>query len=847
MKLILRVILFALIPYLISAQSTGLNLDEYKSFLNSHQNMTTSELLQMYNAGEFRENISADWDNALYADSIEIKYSLTDDELDLLDRHGFMVTERVQRESFVALLSDIFHKDLPLIITTDAILHSIHVSYDKILKRIELNTILPKLVTLLDNMYDSFPMLEEKYSAYPEMINYIRDLDVYISVPRRIIEMTKQPYYSDNRQIVAAYKSYVNDYEFKSVEFFSSIPRKIDFSQFKPRGHYTDSQYPNLELYFKSMMWFGRMELYLIAPTESQQLPLEDIQRQIIISYLMKDLIEISGSEEIVEDIEKIISTFVGDQDNVMLGHLAELQNEISLPDASALLDTNVVKDFQQALSEKPYSDQKILSQVLMKDPFSTSDLQPASAFMLFGQRFIIDSYVTGSLVYDKIKFNGADIKRMLPSTLDILFSLGNKAAGQLLTEELDQYKYASNLAALRYLIDSYKDAFWNKSIYNNWLHSITKLNPPDNRNSLPGFMQTAAWWQQKMNTQLSSWTELRHDNLLYGKQSYTGGIVCSYPYVYVEPIPEFYTAVKTLAAKTKESLNEVDISGSWVGEYINEYYDLMYGVADTLHSISIKELNGEILNDYENEFLNNFLYEQGVCGVNWNGWYPKLYFNQENEELLKKDYLVADYHTAPTDEAGTMVGWVKHAGTGPINLMVVTTELPGVGHVAFAGAVMSYHEYTSTNFLRLTDEEWKEGYVNQAARPEWVNIYLADGDGNKKPDGPTLTTDVEDEKSAVIPQTYLTAQNYPNPFNPSTIISYTIPSSLSNKKVKLTVHDIKGEQLTILINENLPSGNYLTKWDGTNNAGKRVASGIYFYRLQVGGQQFVGKMNLIK
>ena len=60
--------------------------------------------------------------------------------------------------------------------------------------------------------------------------------------------------------------------------------------------------------------------------------------------------------------------------------------------------------------------------------------------------------------------------------------------------------------------------------------------------------MQTAAWWQHKMNSQLSSWTELRHDNLLYAKQSYTGGIICSYPYSYVEPVPEFFNSISVLA-----------------------------------------------------------------------------------------------------------------------------------------------------------------------------------------------------------------------------------------------------------------------------------------------------------
>ena len=94
-------------------------------------------------------------------------------------------------------------------------------------------------------------------------------------------------------------------------------------------------------------------------------------------------------------------------------------------------------------------------------------------------------------------------VMRMLPSTLDVLFALGNNAADQLLKPDLDQYKYSSNLSALRYLIDSYDPGFWQSTIYDGWLNSIRALNPPADRSSLPPFMQTAAWWQEKMNTQL--------------------------------------------------------------------------------------------------------------------------------------------------------------------------------------------------------------------------------------------------------------------------------------------------------------------------------------------------------
>lgn len=91
----------------------------------------------------------------------------------------------------------------------------------------------------------------------------------------------------------------------------------------------------------------------------------------------------------------------------------------------------------------------------------------------------------------------------------------------------------------------------------------IRELNPPNDRSVLPEFMQTAAYWQEKMNSQLASWTELRHDNLLHAKQSYTGGKVCSFPFSYVEPFPEFYNTIKSFASNAKNKINALNFSDS--------------------------------------------------------------------------------------------------------------------------------------------------------------------------------------------------------------------------------------------------------------------------------------------
>ncbi|HSR16783.1 MAG TPA: FlgD immunoglobulin-like domain containing protein, partial [Ignavibacteriaceae bacterium] len=113
--------------------------------------------------------------------------------------------------------------------------------------------------------------------------------------------------------------------------------------------------------------------------------------------------------------------------------------------------------------------------------------------------------------------------------------------------------------------------------------------------------------------------------------------------------------------------------------------------------------------------------------------------------------------------------------------------------------------------------------------------------------EGLKLMTSVDDDKKKIIPETQLIARNYPNPFNPSTIISFSIPYDLTNSRTELIVYNIQGEVVRRLSDETLPSGNYLTRWDGANDLGSQVTSGIYIYSLRVADKQVSGKMTMIK
>ena len=123
----------------------------------------------------------------------------------------------------------------------------------------------------------------------------------------------------------------------------------------------------------------------------------------------------------------------------------------------------------------------------------------------------------------------------------------------------------------------------------------------------------------------------------------------------------------------------------------------------------------------------------------------------------------------------------------------------------------------------------------------DWVFMSPTPGETNN-------IVSVEDDK--IIP-TEFSLSAYPNPFNPATSIRYSIPSVIStegrNLNIKLIVYDILGNVITTLVNEEKPAGTYEIIWNGKNNSGNNVSSGIYFARLNI-NQQFKNlKLMLLK
>jgi len=92
--------------------------------------------------------------------------------------------------------------------------------------------------------------------------------------------------------------------------------------------------------------------------------------------------------------------------------------------------------------------------------------------------------------------------------------------------------------------------------------------------------------------------------------------------------------------------------------------------------------------------------------------------------------------------------------------------------------------------------------------------------------------TSVEEKRPISIPDNFHLTQNFPNPFNSSTTVVYSIPKATN---VELSMYDICGRSIRSLVRGKASAGTYSVRWDGKDNSGKEVGSGVYLYRLRAG------------
>ena len=93
----------------------------------------------------------------------------------------------------------------------------------------------------------------------------------------------------------------------------------------------------------------------------------------------------------------------------------------------------------------------------------------------------------------------------------------------------------------------------------------------------------------------------------------------------------------------------------------------------------------------------------------------------------------------------------------------------------------------------------------------------------------------------------YRLYQNHPNPFNPTTTIRYEIPAGVASVRVRLDIYDVQGHKVRVLVDEVRSAGVQYAEWDGLDDEGRAVSSGVYFYVLRAGDETLTKKMALLR
>jgi hypothetical protein len=631
--------------------------------------------------------------------------ALNEAELAELGARGFVISERHTFPSYVYGYETFYNLDLPLFVSADSILYAIHQSYDSLLRDLETTTLIPALGSLLGSMRTSFD--RARAAGFSQQV--LADVDFYLAVAASLLSgAAESPVAGANAAEIACLLEAVSSLQGCVRHEFLGVSRVFDFSQFTVRGHYTSSA--ALGRYFRAMMWLGRVDLRLIEtqPDGSQRFNRRQLEAALALRELFDD-----ASRAVWQKIDRTVEAFVGEHDSMTLVQLDSLLQDLGMSGPSDLAQVDDATIAQTIITGR-YGTQRISSHIMVRNEYVQETLPLSSSFLLFGQRYVVDSHVFSNVVYDRVDVVGLP-RRLLPNPLDVAFAaLGNDQAAGLLLPELSRYGYAPHLAKMRVLVDAHPPSYWDGNLYNHWVDALRALSTASEARDpvaagLPLVAASEAWGRRLMNTQLASWSELRHDTLLYAKQSYTTGFtLCEYPDAYVDPYPAFWAKIVAMAEHGQALV--VDL-GLPAGDRVGAYFARLRESATILQQMAARQRSGAPHDPAHIAFINQAVrtITGGGCGggataADAAGWYADLFYYAADRVVY--DPNIADVHTQPTDEWGNPVGRILHVGTGMPRMMVLSAE-NCTGPHAYVGLVSSYFERITEDFKRLTDEEW--------------------------------------------------------------------------------------------------------------------------------------------
>lgn len=569
------------------------------------------------------------------------------------------------------------YKYAPSFVTTDLMFHTFHIFYDFTLRKIEQEYLFQSMLDMTKECITSakadYESLESEFK--PLMI---KRLALY-ETANRLLGGDKTALPDEVEKIVGKEVNRMNRAE--GLAICGITGKEIDYSQFKPRGHYTRTD--ELKKYFKGMMLYG----YVGIPLEKEKKPDRDAIR--LAMLIAGDVIRHDTAFKSWNRVYDITEIFVGESDDIGIKEMNYIFEDVLKGkfDVNMLSDETVMKKIEDAIHKMPAP--------MIQAKLSESHPDMASSekqFKLMGQRFLLDNAVLQQLMEPKT--------HPIVSGMDVMAALGSDTAYnlQIKLEDNDRWpKYVPIMKDLRQGIDSCKEEDWEANIYTGWLDALRYQVEPVN-GMYPPFMLTDAWARKNLNTALGSWAEMKHDTVLYGKQPVAefGGMGNpELPIGYVEPQVEVYERLQWMTQYAMDNLKAQNM----FFEDLEYPMTTMNQLLENLARISKKELTGEAPD--ENDIRVIFEIGGTVEGLMANFADVRHWFDVTSE-TDRNMALVADFATILPGEAQ---GGILHAATGAPYEIYVVVPIDGKP-VLTRGAVFRYYEFLDPK--RWNDEEWQ-------------------------------------------------------------------------------------------------------------------------------------------
>jgi hypothetical protein len=304
----------------------------------------------------------------------------------------------------------------------------------------------------------------------------------------------------------------------------------------------------------------------------------------------------------------------------------------------------------------------------------------------------------------------------MLPRALDIPAAMGSAEAYAILEAEgeTDYAGYRKNMGKLQEFIAGLDKETRVQNLYWSWLYTLDTLLG-EKGEGFPSFMRNKAWTRKELNTYLGSWTELKHDTILYAKQVYAemgGGWDDVDDRGYVEPNPHLYARLAALVRMTREGLASREL----LNDRDRESLERMEQLALSLKTISEKELSGIPLSEEEYDLIRSY---GGQLEHFWLEAMRDEGIDHRSAIYENPAALVADVATDPN-------GRVLQEATGHIFSIYAVVPVEGSLRIA-RGGVYSHYEFTWPLEQRLTDQEWQEILDSGQAPPlaPWTQDFI--------------------------------------------------------------------------------------------------------------------------